>query len=90
MFFKFCLFPFFIEAISDSSFFNYSHVDTNSTGSLRNLAESSEDDLQSSSNPGVADSDSDISINPFPMIVSMDGQKGTRSRMLSEEEIWSI
>ena len=35
-------------------------------------------------------SDSDISINPFPMIVSMDGQKGTRSRMLSEEEIWSI
>lgn len=35
-------------------------------------------------------SGSDISLNPFPMIVSMDGQKETRSRKLSPEEIEAI
>lgn len=33
---------------------------------------------------------SDISVNPFPLVVSLDGQDNTRSKMLSPEEIQAI
>lgn len=34
--------------------------------------------------------ESDISINPFPLVASMDGQKDTRSKMLTEDELDAI